>query len=902
MTEDRIQMAASITQTRNRYPAISNRTPRNPLSMKYFFATLLLAAIALPLAAQPLAGSSKEEQLLIVADSSRSIGNWVGALENYEIAYDQNDDLPLRPTIALMHLKLRDIAAANRNYKSVFRRMEATDTTNNVHRFYYGQSLKMDGQYEEAQTYFEQFLALNTDEKMGKMARLELEGIKLYRDAPTETGEVALENLGRKVNGQFSEYRPILSNDESTLYFSTWKATDIITQGDANDDEAYSRIFMTSREVDDEGVVKYGKVNALDKEVNRPGLHTANPALSPDGRRLYYNRIRMESNVIAECKIYFSDQEDDGWKSGNAVSGINGDHLALHPTPGELFGQEVMFFVSDMDGGSGGRDIYYANYEGEGKYGPAINLGPGVNTAGDDDTPFYFDGTLYFSSNGYPTMGGFDLFYAAWNGSEWSTPENMGTGFNSTVDDQGLSVFGDGLLGYMTSNREGGRSVKSKTCCDDIYSFQIASLYANLVVGLFDEGKQPLNAGTIELQPLQNGNPAGPGSQKSRDDGNRFDFGLELETVYQIVASHPGYYPDTIEMSTLALEESKEFQQVFFLKQIPPPPPPDVTIVREKQPIVLENILYDFGDDKILPDAEPDLIYLASLMDKYPDMVIELGSHTDTRGTSSANQNLSQRRASSARRYLITKGGITAARIKTEGYGETVPQTATARLASRIEFLNEGDVITDAFIAALPDEETRERAHRLNRRTEFRILEGPTEIEVDMNQIENKTEMPDRGSEPRETDRRSQKVDGRSQKAGGSVRVTGNRQPAPITRFSSLFGQSDIAGLPILQFTKRELDLGAVRHGEARTFDYTFTNTGKVPAQIMLIQACDCTTVEHNNSKVYQPGESGMLKVTFDSTSKEEDETITIDIFLEQNDKNDTPILEMVEYRYTLTK
>lgn len=880
--------------------------------MKHIFATLFLFALALPLVAQPLSGSSKTEQLLIVADSSRAIGSYANALEKYQEAYEQDDELPLRPVIGLMHLKLRDVAAAARTFRTVFRRAEASDTTNNVYRYYYGQALKMSGDYDEARTYFENFLLHNTDERLETLAKNELEGIRLYRDAPTETGEVALENLGRKVNGQFSEYKPVLSPDGRRLYFSTWKATNIVVPEEAGEDEAHSRIYYVSREVDDEGEVKYGKVTPLGKEVNRPGVESANPTISPDGRRLVFNRMRMESNVVAESKIYVSDVEDDGWKSANPVSGINGDYLVLQPAFGELFGREVLFFVSDMDGGFGGRDIYYANYEGDGKYGTPVNLGPTINTIGDEATPFYFDGTLYYATNGKPTMGGYDLFYTAWNGSAWSEPENMGTGFNSTLDDKSLSVFGDGLLGYMTSNREGGRSVKSKTCCDDIYGFQIAALYANLVVGLFDEAKQPLNTGTIELQPLTNGTPAGPGSQKTRDDGNRFDFGLELETVYQIVASHPGYYPDTVEINTLALEESKEFQQVFFLKQIPPPPPPEVETVTRLQPIVLENILYDFNDDKILPDAEPDLNYLASLMEKYPDMVIELGSHTDSRGSASLNQNLSQRRASSARRYLITKGGIAANRIKTKGYGKTVPQTASARLAERVDFLTVGDVLTDAFINALPDEDTRERAHRLNRRTEFIILEGPTEIEVDLNKIEKQEEMPDRGSLPgtgmgqtrqTPTTRNPQPSTGSQQSTTGNRQpATRSPQPAPITKFSSLYGQEDIDGLPILQFEQRSLDLGVVPHGETRSFEYTFTNTGKVPAKVMLIQACECTTYEHNNARVYGPGESGVIKVTFDSTTKEEDETITIDIFLEQNDKNDTPILEMVEYRYTLKK
>ncbi|MEM6770437.1 MAG: hypothetical protein AAF597_07645, partial [Bacteroidota bacterium] len=566
--------------------------------MKYSFALLLLLACGFSLVAQPLSGSSKTEQLLLVADSSAFIGSYANALEKYQEAYDQDDDLPLRPQIALMHLKLRDITAAARTYKLVFRRAEASDTTNNIHRFYYAQALKMGGNYDDARTYFENFLLHNTDERMGTLAELELEGIKLYRDAPTETGEVALENLGRKVNGQFSEYRPVLSQDEKTLYYSTWKATDVVQQDEGSEDD-YSRIFKVSREVEEDGTIKYGKPAPLGKEVNRPGLQTANPALSPDGRRLYYNRMRLESNTVAESKIYFSEVEDEGWKSGNPVSGINGDHLALQPAPGELFGGEVLFFVSDMDGGFGGRDIYYAEYQGEGKYGTPVNLGPTINTIGDEGFPFYFDGTLYFSTNGRPTMGGYDLFYSAWDGSAWSAPENMGVGFNSTVDDKSLSVFGDGLLGYMTSNREGGRSVKSKTCCDDIYGFQIASIYANLVIGLFSEDKVPLTNGAVELQPLLDGIPAGPGNRKKRDDGNRFDFGLELETVYRVVSTHPGYYPDTLEINTLALEESLTIQEPRFLRPIPAPPEPTVIYdtVDIEDAIVLENILYDFGDD-----------------------------------------------------------------------------------------------------------------------------------------------------------------------------------------------------------------------------------------------------------------------------------------------------------------
>ena len=866
--------------------------------MKYIFSALFFVASATALVAQPLSGASKVDQLLIAVDSAIATNNWYVALQNLETAYEQDDELPLRPLMALMNLKLRDYKAASRQYTQVFRRVEPTDTTNNEHRFYFGQALRANGEQDEARTQFQDFLAHATDERMRKMAELELEGIKLYRDAPTETGEVALEILDRKINSAFSEYSPVLAPDGKTLYFSTWKATDPVAQDDT--EGSYSQIFRAT--MDDKG--KWGKAEALGKEVNRPGVHTANPSFSADGRRLYYNRIAMSSNKVVEAKIYVSDVEDDGWRSGNPVSGINADgRIVLQPQPGELFGNEVLFFVSDMEGGVGGRDIYYATYRGDGSYDAPVNLGESVNTFADENTPFYFDGTLYFSTTGYPTMGGKDLFYSAWNGSSWSKPENMGTGFNSTVDDQSLSVYGDGLIGYMTSNREGGRSIKSKTCCDDVYGFQIASLYANLVVGLFNEGKEALTNGTINLVPLVNGEQSGSGSSKTRNDGNRFDFGLELETAYAVVASHPGYFPDTVEINTLGLEESKEIQQVFFLKQIPPPPPPTEIVVEEGDAVVLENILYEFDKADILPAAEQDLRVLQEVMETYPNMVIELGSHTDSRGNADYNLGLSKRRAASARKWLIIKGGIDGPRIKTQGYGKTVPLTVSARLAEREDFLNEGDILTAEFIAKLPTEEQRERAHFLNRRTEFKVLEGPTEFRIRRDLIERAENGADRGAEPRSSvpypAPASTPVKKAPVKPVQKAKV-GQTEPPKVNRFSSLFGQKDISGLPILKFDKRELDLGPVKKGDKRAFTYTFTNKGPAPAKVMLIQACDCTTIEHDNSKVYQPGDSGVLKITFDSTEKDEDETITIDIFLEQEDKEGRPILEMVEYSFGL--
>ena len=284
-------------------------------------------------------------------------------------------------------------------------------------------------------------------------------------------------------------------------------------------------------------------------------------------------------------------------------------------------------------------------------YGDPVNLGPTINTADDEVTPWWHDGTLYFSSKGHPGIGGHDIFYSLWNGSEWAAPVNMGKTYNRGVDDISFRLDKEGYNGYLVSNRPEGRSVKSKTCCDDIYSFSIARLYADLVVGLFDENRKPLLEGTVTLIPMIEDADR---DSKVAGRANRFDFGLDLDVPYMVVASKEGYFPDSMTFNTNGLEESKTFQHRFYLKE--KEKEPEFITVVTKEPIRLENILYDFDDDRIRDEAETDLNVLKELMDEYPELKIELRSHTDARGKVAYNNDLSQRRAESARRWLIRNG------------------------------------------------------------------------------------------------------------------------------------------------------------------------------------------------------------------------------------------------------
>lgn len=838
-------------------------------------ALLLLAFLPFGLlVAQPLGGSSYEG-LLEKVEMALAQNNYADALESLEEAYEKKEDDRLVPQLAYLNYKLRDFRRAERFYKQAFRRVEAGDTTLDVHRFYYGRVLKAQQAYPDAVDMLNEFLASATDERLRTLAQVEIDGAKMAMGMGENTQGVTLELMDNRLLSPFSEYGPTLAPDGMTFYFSGWDSGEVIEATDPNDPEKFSRVFAATKK----DSVTWERPEALSEAVNRPSVHTVNPFVSPDGRRMYYNRVIMEGNEPIDARVYLSVIADEGWSSGNEVNGINGDYRVLQPSVGELFGNEVLFFASDMPGGYGGFDLYYATYRGEDNYAEPVNLGPTINTAGDEYTPFYFEGTLYYSTDGLPNIGGLDIYYSVWDGSNWSDPENMGNGFNSSVDDLSFRMTADGYTGFMTSNREGGRSVKSRTCCDDIYSFNIPRLYAELVAGLFTEDRKPLVGGTTYLVPMQNDEPGTP-RPKTQADGNRFDYGLELDFAYMVVATHPEYYPDTVYLNTAGLTESKTFTERFYLKAKPVVAKYDT--IRIEEAIVLENILYDFDKDNIRPDAEPDLEYVYELMNEYPDMKIELGSHTDARGDAEYNRGLSQRRAESARRWLMRKG-LERARIEAQGYGKTVPQTVSPRIAERYDFLKEGDILNENFIAALATEEQQEIAHQLNRRTEFRILEGPTSIVIERARLQKVNEesqgTPNRNSQP------------------------ATQLPDPvISRLSSLYGQKDLRNVPIMQFKQRTFDLGSVRKGDKRTMIYEFVNTGDADLEISIISHCDCTTTEYDTGRVYQPGEGDTIKVIFDSSDKDEAETIDVDIFLEQVDPKGNPIIEMLQYSFDIKK
>jgi len=361
-----------------------------------------------------------------------------------------------------------------------------------------------------------------------------------------------------------------------------------------------------------------------------------------------------------------------------------------------------------MEGGFGGLDIYYAPIRG-GSFGQPVNLGRGINTPKDDVTPHYYDGKLYFSTDGRPGMGGYDLFSSTWDGTKLSAPTNMGQNYNGLFDDFYLSFNETGSRGYLVSNRPDPKKkkLKSETCCYDIYNFEIKELNLGLLVGVGTTDGKPLNGATVELYDLTVYDE--PNIQTLPED-YRFNYDINPERKYQVVTSKEGYITDTLVFTTNGIIEDEIIRKKVLLDQakIEEPKDPGYTIetVTINEPIRFDNIYYDFNKANILPESEGDLNIILNLMNEYSDMVIELSSHTDSRGPTPYNQDLSQRRAESARAWLLDKG-IVGDRIVPKGYGESV-------------ILNK---CTNGVRCTAEE-------HRFNRRTEFKIIAGPQTIEI----------------------------------------------------------------------------------------------------------------------------------------------------------------------------
>jgi peptidoglycan-associated lipoprotein len=435
-------------------------------------------------------------------------------------------------------------------------------------------------------------------------------------------------------------------------------------------------------------------------------------SMNDKGSGLFFTRCGVEKKKKMGCQIYFAQKKGPNWDFPELIT-LNNDTSTSALTfghPSISSNELTLYFASDMPGGQGGKDVWCVKRTKKNKpWGKPENLGPVINTAGDEMFPYIHDnGMLFFSSNYHLGMGGMDIFKSEPKADgSFGAPENMKFPMNSPGDDFGITFKGASIEeGYFTSNRKGGKG------SDDIWYFSTPPIFFTLKGVVTDDSTKQIITGAIIKCVGSDGTVIFDTTDVT---GGYFFSNKQIlpNTSYDLLASKVGYYSAKGKESTVGFEQSRDLVHDFQLKPIPVPP------------VVLPDILYDLARWELKPQYHDSLNGLYQTLIDNPNIVIELGSHTDSRPIPMTNDTLSFKRAQSVIDYLITKG-IEADRMKAKGYGQTAPRTLHRDMRvmykNKSYSFNKGVTLTDDYINSLKTYEEKEAAHQLNRRTEFKVI------------------------------------------------------------------------------------------------------------------------------------------------------------------------------------
>jgi peptidoglycan-associated lipoprotein len=621
------------------------------------------------------------------ADRAFDAGEYHEAIGLYRDAYSAINDRDLRTEIifriAKCYMKVSDI----RQTEIWFRRAISRSYSDPEVYWYYGEALKMIENYEEAIENYKIFQSLVPDDPRAEIGiRSSMLAMQwLANPAPYEVSEFT------RFNSRESDYSPAFANRDYTLVYFTSARKGNNNNRHGATGEYFANIYESRR--DRQGV--WSTPSPLE-EINSV-FDEGTPSLNGNFTTMYFTGCKALRKKNNGCQIYQVKRTGDRWGRPELIDLAPDSLVAAHPaiSPDEL----TLYFVSDMPGGEGGKDIWKVSRNSlNSSWGPPVNLGPEINTAGDEVFPYVHpDGTLYFSSNGHPGMGGLDIFKAVKTSDQGWKIENMGYPVNSPSDDFGIVFEDKSPRGFFSSNR-------GRQDIDNIYSFYLPPLIFNAEGRVMDiETKEIINGSAVKMV----GSDGTTLEVITGNDGG-FRFMLRPEVDYVFLASREGYLTDKKGVTTRGHDRSMNFSI-------------NIEIRSHGKPIEVPNILYDFARWDLRPESMTALDGLVETLNNNPHVTIELASHTDSRGGTATNIELSQKRAQSVVDYLIGNG-IASGRLVAVGYGKSKPRMVDERLAAAYPFLSEGLILTEEFIESLPSEEQREAAHQVNRRTEFQVL------------------------------------------------------------------------------------------------------------------------------------------------------------------------------------
>tara|TARA_B100000287_G_scaffold157081_1_gene148164 strand:+ start:2600 stop:4555 length:1956 start_codon:yes stop_codon:yes gene_type:complete len=546
--------------------------------------------------------------------------------------------------------------------------------------YYLALSLKSNNSYDEADSLIINYLSKGKDENILALMRSELRNINNLKKYP-DTSYYRVKNLSA-INTEFAEYSPSFSKDK--LFFVSNRLSEKIYKGTGT---PFTDLF----EVKTRGAnVDLNSLKKLDDNINNEKVNSGSITFSEDGMYMIFAKGNDgKSSGRNNVDLYWSRFRRGGWTNPRLLN-VNTSR-SWDSTPYLSKDGKTLYFASNRSKGYGGTDIYKANVNRRGRWINIQNLGPEINTPGNELFPSVTeDGRLYFSSDNHEGFGGLDIFVATRKGGK-ITITNPGKPLNSRGDDFGVNPYNP-TRGFFTSNREGGKGD------DDIYTFvnndpnlKIVnySLKGTTLTQKNDDNELIiLGNSNVKLVDIE-GNII---EETFTDSNGEFEFTVYTDEEYILIGEKENYFSTRGDFSTIGkeLDKSKlkefitnvEFEKNLILDRI---------IVNKS--IVLDNIYYDLDKADIREDAALELDKLVIILEDNPNISIELSSHTDDRASVEYNQDLSQRRAESAVSYILSRG-IDVNRISAKGYGESQLIIQNAKT---------------------------EEEHQVNRRTEFKV-------------------------------------------------------------------------------------------------------------------------------------------------------------------------------------
>ncbi|NOU16007.1 MAG: OmpA family protein [Bacteroidales bacterium] len=556
--------------------------------------------------------------------------------------------------------------------------------------FYYAEMLKMGEKYDQALENYQKYKQLAPNDKLTDVGIRSCELAKQWIATPSG---YEITNV-RSINSKQSDYSPAYGTAEyNSLFFTSSRTGATGGKISSATGELFSDIFYTER--DKKGV--WSEPKKLDETINT-AADEGTCSLSADFNTMFFTRCRVSKREKLGCEILFSKKSEGGWLTPEAIQIAPDSMIVAHPSLSN--DGLTLYFASNIKGGFGGIDIWkMTRASTSDNWGEPINMGGEINTFGNEMFPFiHSDGTVYFSSDGQPGIGGLDIFRAKFNDKKEWTVENMRFPINSPSDDFGITFEQEREAGYFSSRRSGGRGA------DDIYLFYLPPIVLNMMGQVSDEKtSKPIAQSTVKLV----GSNGLITTVETAEDGS-FKFMLNPNTDYVVVASKKGYLNNKSKETTRGINQSKDFEA-------------KIKLTSTEKPIEIPNIFYDYDRWELRPESMAALDKLVEILNDNPNVTIELGSHTDSRGSLEYNYELSQKRAQSVVNYLIEKG-IATDRLKAKGYAQSQPKIADADLVAQYPYMTLGVALDQKFADTLDSNEKKETVYQICRRTEFKVL------------------------------------------------------------------------------------------------------------------------------------------------------------------------------------